>query len=271
MKLNGIQKRVLSLFTMVTFTLGMLAPDALRAASAPNNDMKLVASILSNSRSAYGNQNDGFSHFSKRVLSELSNADIGYIQTILGNVSKMPEISHKNGELAFSSGETTITIKLVNELTGDVLVNGKRFTYKGDQSFKSNFDRMLKVVNAPTVSWVDVLMNSIIPKAHADSDEDTDSSSTKKAGMSDKLKQTIVVALAALIGVGLLVWWGVKAGQEKTEREANANNKDIALAEISRGVNQDNNATTVRLSEIKNGINTDSDTTTGGGTVSHEL
>ncbi|NCN40543.1 hypothetical protein GW916_04770 [bacterium] len=229
MKLKGLHKRILSLFTMVTFTLGMLAPDVMQAAQSGDQDMKMVASILNNSKKAYGDQEKGIDLFSETVLSALPKSDIKFVKGVLSNVGALPSAEFKNGAIHLTSGDKQLTVKLVNRATGETLVNGKRFTYHANQSLKSNYDRLFKTVNGSEISWVDALMNIVIPQAHA-ADEESDSG---KKGIDWK---TIALVVGGIIAVGLVVWWGMTASKEKTKRQESDNAASVDIAKINASV-----------------------------------
>lgn len=236
MKLIKLQKRLLSFFTIVTFSLGMIAPDVMHAASN-DSDAKLVASILTNSKAAYGNSKTGFKKFSEQALSTMPASDVKFIQSVLPDLSALPDVSYKNGVITVHAEGQDITVKPINASTGEMLVNGKRFTYKTNQSFKKNFDRLSVLFKSAKVSWTDVLMNQIVPSAHA----------KKDSKMSDKTKNTLIIAIAALVAVVAVGWFVTSAMKKKDD-----NKTKVDLANVNASIAANNNETRVELEGLSN-------------------
>lgn len=259
MKLKGIQKRLLSLFTMVTFTLGGFAPQAIQAATAADQDMKLVVSIVNNSKIAYGKLPDGANVFANKVLEGFPASDVKYIKSVL-NLTQMPKAEFNKGQMTFSLAKKQVTVKTVNQATGEFLVNGKRYTFHKDQSFKSNLDRFLKISDRAEFSWVDALIGLVVPVAHAGDD---DAVPGKKKDRSD-LWKTIAIGVAAVIGIALIAGVAAYWINSRSDDKRSDNETTVQLAQIARRTEADKNATEIKKLRIEKGVDSGSDSDSGG-------
>jgi hypothetical protein len=139
-----------------------------------------------------------------------------------------PSVKVDKSEFIVSvEGSDPVKVKIVNLEKGDFLVNGLAFKFDPNESAEKAAERMLPLAQAKGFG-IHSLWNLIVPSSHA---------------LDKEIVKTIVIAVAAVVAVGLLVWAWNKSSERKaeTERLGMANSHEQSMANIALERNKVNN------------------------------
>jgi hypothetical protein len=204
-----VWKRIFSFLTIMAYGTTSMVPHAW--ANTVQQDLRSVGEIYQITASTYARTQDK-SSITKIMAQGYDKKDLDFVMSNLPESSALPTVSVKNSEFVISQdGFKDVKVRVLDASTGKIQVNGLNFQWNHKQSFKKNADRLLPIVQAEGFSWHKAFLDLLIPSAHAEEE--------KKKGLSEKSINTIVMAVAAVLVVGLIAVLLYKNAQGKRDSE----------------------------------------------------
>lgn len=251
MDLSNTQKRIFSLFTIMSFSMGSMAPEILHAA-ANEHQARQVSTIL-NGAKQLSSSAETYTDF---VFKNVAESDKKFIASILPDLSEMPNVRSKGNSIFVQNGDEEIEIQLKNVATGKIAINGKDFVWNGDQSFRLNFQRVNNLfIEKKEVSLLESLVNFVLPTAYADDEVEAEAeSSSDKNSLNGNTLAIVIGAVVAVVAVGIMLYLNAKNKRKSEERKmamtndynlqmhAQETERQIALADTDSAASEDSGA-----------------------------
>jgi hypothetical protein len=194
---NNFFVRVASFFTILAYSsTALMAPAAQAAGGFYRPLMNDLSGVYGKASAAAAKKQD-IQVFLKAFGPQYLNAtDAAFVAKSFSS-AEMPQVSvDKASFVVTAKGSAPLKIQPVDLDKGIFKINGFEFTWNDKETFEQNVARIQPLANAKGFSMGDAVWNLIVPSSHA---------------LEEKTINTIVISVAAVIGVALIGYFVYKA------------------------------------------------------------